>query len=126
MSASSPARSRTLSAGLVPVAQFVDQAALQGLGGAVGRPVDQRAHLRGGHAPVLGDRGHDLLEPGVDQALQVAALGLGQGVVGEDVHHALVFLALGEPGRDADLVERAAQEGALQEQAGQVEVAGGL
>ncbi len=105
---------------------MIDQARRQRPVRIVRGSVDQVTHCLGRQPTVFGHGPGDLRHPGVDQALQITPLRLGQGAVGEQVHDALVLFALIEPRRDTELIESSAQERAFDEQSGQIEIAGRL
>src|SRR3546814_10426227 len=73
---------------------LIDQSELHRLAAAVRRAVDEIAHRRGLQVARPGDRCGALRDGRVQIALQVLALRLGQRVLGEEAHRALVFLAL--------------------------------
>src|SRR3546814_8534218 len=84
---------------------LIDQSELHRLAAAVRRAVDEIAHRRGLQVARPGDRCGDLRDGRVQIALQVLALRLGQRVLGEEAHRALVFLALGDLGLCADVLK---------------------
>ena len=111
---------------LVAVGEAVDEPGLEGLRAEVGAAVDDRAHLVLGHLPPLGDPLHHLPVDRIEKRLRRLPVGVGELRLGVLVHRVLELVPLAELGLDAELVESAAEERALGDEAVQAEVAGGL
>ena len=111
---------------LVAVGEAVDEPRLERLGAEEGAAVDEGADLGLRHLPPLGDPLHHLPVDRLDQRLRRLPVGVGELRLGVLVHRVLELVPLAELGLDAELVEGAAEEGALGDEAVQAEVAGGL
>ena len=111
---------------LVEIGQAVDQAGVQRLGGQVGAAVDQAPGLIQADAAMIRDGLGQLIAPGNQKTVQIAANGRRHGVASQRIRRPLVFLALSEAAGDSQLGERFTQVGLLQQEAGEVQAAGGL
>ena len=113
-------------ANFVEIGQAIDQTCVQRLGGQIGAVVDQASGLCDRHLAAVGDRAGELVAPGRQQAVQVAADRGGHGIAGQGVDGALVFLALAEAPGDAQTGQRLTHVGLFQQEPCEVQTAGRL
>ena len=112
--------------GLVSVPQPVDQPRGPGLVGREWPGVGESAHRFGREASGLGHAGDDLSELGVEDALELLALGLGERRVEQLAGSALVLVAPLEHRVDADPVEGSSDEVHLPGETHEADFARGL
>ena len=110
---------------LVVVGQRVDQPGVDGLGAEEGPAVQRRAHRVRRPATPLGDRPHQfIVGVAIERDVHLTMRGR-HAPLGERVRVGLVVADVQQVGRDAQLVERAAEEQLVGGRAGHVELSTG-